>query len=318
MKYINIETQYGLVRIQLLQNPFMNKYIPMLQKIHSVFQSELRGGITLGRFWKIDPVVVQANTKKLMVAINEFNNMGLNFPYQVHEDSLMTYDEAAQDLLNKLHRAFTTATRARFDDNGNVLQWSDRFESTFTVPDGKMDRVMYLTEIINDTVHATERYMKTHRKPQDQTKIYRHAELLANVTNDNPHSDLGPYSTLAGWFTNFTEEEFSYFDDSNEFDVWIGRDILGKDYLHAYYDCDDPTNWDVSGSIGYSGKISLDIGSPTKADILKSDDFQQWLADYGVKYSKRMGGMPLGNIVEGKEITKQILMPEHNIKVSFE
>ena len=319
MKYINIETPNGLVRIQLLQNSFIDKYIPTLQKIHSVFQSELRGGPSLGRFWKIDPVAVQANTKILMAAVNELNDMGLNFPYEVCEDSLMTYDDAAQDLLNKLHRAFTTANKARFDGNGNVLQWSDRFESAFTVPDGKMDRVMYLTEILNDTVHRTEQYIKTHHKPADQTKIYRHAELLANVTNDNPYSDLGPYSTLAGWFTNFTEEDYSLFDDSDEFDVWVGRDILGKDYVHAYYDCDDPTNWDVSGSIGYSGKISLDNYSITKSDILKSDDFRAWLASYSVEYTKRMGGMPLGNIVEGKEIMKNISgPPNHNIKVSFE
>ena len=56
----------------------------------------------------------------------------------------------------------------------------------------------------------------------------------------------------------------------------------------------------------------------SEGDILKSDDFQAWLASYGVEYTKRMGGMPLGNIVEGKEITQKFCMPEHNIKVSFE
>ena len=318
MKYINIDTTHGLIRIQLLQNSFIDQWLPMVQKMHEVFQSEIRSGPPLGWFWKIDPRVVQQNADKLILAVDELNAMGLNFPYQINQDSLNNYDETAQDLLNKLHRAFTTANKARFDGNGNVLQWSDRFESKFTVPDGMMDRVMYLTEIINDTVHATENYIKTHRKPTDQTKIYRHAEFLANVTNDNPYADLGPYSTLKGWFTNFTEEDYSLFDDSNNFDVWVGRDILGKDYLHAYYDCDDPTNWDVSGSLGYSGKIALDNSTVTKGDILKSDDFQAWLASYGVEYTKRMGGMPLGNIVEGKEITQKFGMPEHNIKVSFE
>jgi hypothetical protein len=317
MKYINIETRHGLVKIQLLSNPFIEKYIPQVQKIHTVFQSEIRSGPWLGYFAGANPGWIKKNTQTLKSAVDGLNQLGLNFPFLVREDSLQTCDETAQDLLNQLHRCFTTANRDSFAGQ-TTLKWSDRFDSSFTVRKEDFDRMMYLTEIINDTVHNTEPFINTHRKTTDPSQVLRQIELLANVTNDNPFSDLGPYSTLKGWFVDFTDEDYEYFSDSDEFDVWVGRDILGKDFIHAYYDCDDPTNWDVTGSLGYSGKIAIDRGPVTKSSIIKSDQFRKWLDSYGVPYTKKMGAMPLGQVVEGKELLGSIMMPEHDIKVSFE
>ena len=317
MNYININTEQGLIRIKLLQNLFVEKYIVQLEKIYNVFQTEIRSGPPLGLFRGLDSKFVQEQTDKFITIVDELNSMGLNFPYQIHKDSLINQDDAAQDLLNKLHRSFTTSTKYHYAGN-KILIWNERIESAFTIPDGKLARVLYLTEIVNEMVHDTEYYMKTHRKTSDRNKVLNQVELLANITNDNPYTDLGPYYTLKGWFTTYTEEDYSYFSDSNEYDVWVGRDILGKDFIHAYYDCDDPTNWDVTGSLGYSGKIAMDVGPTVKADILQSDNFHAWLDGYGVKYSKKMGGMPLGTIVEGKELLTLFGMPNHNIKVSFE
>jgi hypothetical protein len=317
MKYINLDTQHGLIRIQLLQNPFTDKYVAQLQKMHSVFQTEIRSGPPLGLFRGMDPVFVQKQTTTFINIIDELNAMGLEYPYVVTPDSLLKQDADGQELLNKLHRSFTTAHKSN-QKGERTLFWNARSASNFIVTPEIIDRVLYLTEIINYTVHDTEFYMNTPRKTTDRSKVLNQIEVIANVTNDNPHSDLGPYNTLAGWFTSYTEEDYTYFSDSSEFDVWVGRDILGKDFIHAYYDCDDPTCWDVTGQLGYSGKIAMDVGPTVKSDIIKSDDFRAWLDQHRVEYSKKMGGMPVGTIIEGKELLKKFGMPNHDITVSFE
>lgn len=316
MKYINVETQHGLIRIQLVQNTFTEKYVAQLQKMYSIFDTIIQSGPPLGLFRGMNPAFIQSQTDKFISIIDEFNSLGLDFPYTVTKDSFTAQDEAGQDLLNKLHRSFTTANKCHFDGLPTLF-WSDRFSSNFVVPEGKMDRVMYLTEIINSMVHDTEFYMNTPRKPVNRQDVVNQVEILASVTNDNPHSDLGPYSTLKGWFYCYTDEDYELFSDSDEYDVWVGRDILGKDFIHAFYDCDDPTNWDVTGSLGGAGKIGIDVGPVTKSAIIKSDSFRAWLDEYRVTYSKKMGGMPLGTVVVGREILTKFSMPEI-ISVSFE
>ena len=317
MKYITIETQHGLVRIELLQNPFVEKYAERLRYLHTAYRSEIGNGPPLGLFRGTNSAYVQSQTNKFIDIINELNSYGINFPYSVEPDSLIHQDAAGQELLNRLHRSFTTAHRENFAGK-KILKWSDRFESEFTVPDGQLDRVLYLTEIINSMVHDTEFFMSTAHKPTDPTQVLRQAELRADITNTNPHSDLGPYVTLEGAFKEYTADDYRYFSDSNEFDVWVGRDILGKDFIHAYYDCDDPTNWDVTGQIGYAGKVAMDIGPTSKSDIIKSDSFRAWLDQWGVEYSKKMGGMPLGTVIEGKDLLHRYGRPDYNIKVIFD
>jgi len=317
MKYINLDTQYGLVRVELVQNLFVEKYTEQLRHLHTRFQSEIGSGPPLGLFRGQNTVYVQNQTDKFIAIIDELNSYNINFPYCVNPDSLIGQDAAGQQLLNQLHRSFTTAHREYFAGK-KILKWSDRFESNFTVSEKQLDRVLYLTEIINSMVHDTEFYMKTDRKPDNPKQVFQQVELIANVTNSNPYSDLGPYVTLEGSFTEYTEDDYKYFTDSDEFDTWVGRDILGKDFIHAYYDYDDPTNWDVSGQLGYSGKLAMDIGPTVKSDIIKSDNFRAWLDQYGVKYSEKMGGMPVGTVIEGKELLKKFGMPSHDIKVSFE
>jgi hypothetical protein len=317
MTFLIIETALGKVKIKLLDNKFTQKYIPFLKVMFDTFEKEYRSGPALGYIRTIKPAVIVEETKRLIESIDELNAMGYNFPYSVKPDSFTKCDLEGQLLLNKLHRSFTTAQRDYYNNPPKFLTlyftlWNDKFDSNFVVQPEDIDRLLYLTEIINDAVHSIEHYIITPRKTNDFNQIPKQLEIRALVINDIAleHKDKGRYESLSGWFKNYTKEDYELFSDSDEYDVWVGRDILGKDFIHAFYDHDDPTCWDVTGQLGYSGKIAIDMSPLTKTNIIKSEKFKQWLDEYNIPYSTKMGGMPLGTVIEGKDLLQKIYKGE--------
>lgn len=321
MTFLTIDTDLGKVKIKLLENHFTEKYIPFLKVMFDQFEKEFRSGPSLGYIRPLDQKYLTEQARRLVDSVDELNAMGYNFPYTFQLDSFDNCDLAGQELLNKLHRCFTTGQRDHYR-NPPTFIWSDRFSSEFSVKPEDLDRMLYLTETINDAVHNLEHYMTTPYKTNDFNQVVQQVEVKSLVTNEiaKVHTDKGPYETLSGWFQNYTAEDYELFSDSDEYDVWVGRDILGKDFIHAFYDYDDPTNWDVTGQLGYSGKIAMDVGTVTKSNVIKSSNFKEWLDKYNVPYSKKMGGMPLGTVVEGKDLLRKFYggMSTTNIKVSFE
>jgi hypothetical protein len=321
MTFLTIESDLGKVKIKLLENHFTEKYIPFLKVMFETFEKEFRSGPSLGYTRSKNLPYIREQAKRLVDSVDELNAMGYNYPYQVQLDSFDNCDLAGQELLNKLHRSFTTAQRDHYQHPPKFV-WSDRFDSEFTVDPKDLDRMLYLTETLNNAVHNTEHYMMTPYKTTNFGEVIQQVEVKSLVTNEisKVHTDKGPYETLSGWFQKYTEEDYELFSDSDEYDVWVGRDILGKDFIHAFYDYDDPTNWDVTGQLGYSGKIAMDVGTVTKSMVIKSDNFKQWLDKYNVPYSKKMGGMPLGTVIEGKDLLRAFYGKSGttNIKVSFE
>jgi hypothetical protein len=210
----------------------------------------------------------------------------------------------AQDLMNRLHRAFTTAHRC--ENFGQPLQWSDKFESKFQITDpAKMEQMLWLTDQVNALVHDIEINLKTDRKEYDWRLLPNQVEIrLDSYVNNNTRM-------LKEWFHMIKPEHVQYYDDSKEFDVWVGKDILGKDYLVAYYEHDDPSEWDVTYSLGYSGKLAIDqINGIRRVDVLHSDEFRTWLNTTNVEYTPAICGMPIGTVTEGKELVN-ILVDRH-------
>jgi hypothetical protein len=321
MTFLIIATDLGKVKIKLLENHFTKKYIAFLKVMFDKFEKEFRSGPSLGHTRPRDQKYITEQTRRLIDCIDELNAKGYNFPYTVRLDSFDNCDLDGQLLLNNLHRSFTTGQRDHYKSPPKFI-WNDRFESEFTVNLEDLDRMLYLTETINDAVHNIEHFMFTPYKTTDFNQVVQQLEIKSLVTNEIAaiHTDKGPYETLSGWFQNYTQEDYELFSDSDEYDVWVGRDILGKDFIHAFYDYDDPTNWDVTGQLGYSGKIAIDVGTTKKCDIIKSYNFKEWLDNYNIPYSKKMGGMPLGTVIQGKDLLKKFYgsMSTTNIKVSFE
>lgn len=309
MKYINIDTPVGLIRIQVVNNAFTEKYFPMLKTLVShfpilhgphasgIYRSNLTGSDkqyqTFDQYYEIQD-------KKLQVIIDELNTMGCNFPYRVDANVLKRKDVQTQRLCNRLHRAFTTAHRCHSQNTS--MHWSDTFASQFIVPKESMSRFIELIDQINCIVHyGIEPYTNTPRKTIQIDQAAWQYDFWADCWIPGTSQLYNKHC----WEV-LQPEDFQYFSDSKEFDVWVGKDILGKDHVTAYHDYDDPTEWDVTSIVGYSGKIAMDVGNITHRDLVLSDDFQKWLSEYGVPYSPVMCGMPIGTIVEGHDVVQQL------------
>jgi len=299
MKLINIETPNGLVRVQILNNDFTDQFIGMFAEMLNLFPIKYRR-VSYGHCSLPDKNFIKSQAEKLITVIDELNQMGTNFPYTVDIDLMLRADGSSQDLMNKLHRAFTTAHKCQYA--GAPLHWNDRFPSDFTVKSPEDEqRMLYLTDQINSLVHWTEIYMKTDRKDYNYDNLIRQLEIrLDSYINDGTRM-------IKDWFKHIEPEHYQYYSDSNEFDVWVGKDILGKDYLVAYYEHDDPSEWDVDHVIGYSGKLAIDSKFIRRSDVVKSADYLAWLDQHGVKYNNAMCGMPVGTIIEGRDIMDQLI-----------
>ncbi|CAB5214531.1 hypothetical protein UFOVP190_151 [uncultured Caudovirales phage] len=329
MTIINIEAEHGLTRLEIIDNPFTTKYIEQFK--HTLKTCPALGRhVIYGVWFSGNPGnALKECHERLTDVIAELNAMGTNFPYESSLEILELRNTESQSLLNKLHRAFTTADRSRTGAiHVGQVQWSDKFPSSFTVLPEKADRFRYLIEQVNHLVHKAELWCKTDRKqlgpPMNVQKHFKfngvkhlpnQVEFYANVFTNNSTR------LMEDNFFSYAEEDYNYCSDSKEFDVWVGKDILGKDYLVAYYEHDDAGEWDVRYNVGYTAKLAVDIFDVKRADIINTDDFRAWLDEGGVKYSPAICGMPLGRYIEGKaelETYISTTKPFKDIKITIE
>jgi hypothetical protein len=300
MKTINIDTKYGLLRIQVIKNDFTDEYIDNFQRMLPLFpiRSQL---VTQGACNQASYEDISSQTSQLIDIVQQLHDMNIGFPCSISAENMQGMGNTAQDLMNKMHRAFTTAHRC--NDNIEPLRWSDKFESRFEIADSaQLEKMLWLTDQVNALVHEIEINLKTDRKKFDWRLLPNQIEIhLDSYVNNNTRM-------LKEWFHMIKPQHAQYYNDSKEFDVWVGKDILGKDYLVAYYEHDDPSEWDVSYSLGYSGKFAIDqLNDIRRVDILHSDEFRSWLDSAGVAYTPAICGMPIGTVTEGKELVNSLV-----------
>ena len=100
------------------------------------------------------------------------------------------------------------------------------------------------------------------------------------------------------------KEDMLSASDSEEYDVWMGVDLLGKDYITGYYHHENPTEWDITTVNCYTGQMDIVLGENNIQGLVKSRHFQNWLKEYDVKYTPMMCGMPLGKVISKESIDK--------------
>jgi hypothetical protein len=292
---MNIITITGLqepVRIEVIDNPFTRLFIDHFTQVANSHSGRLMRRVVGASVAPNDTFYDRC--QRLRDVVEELNDITGNFPYQVEDVKLHARNQTAQDLLNQLHRCFTTAYRCattRRDD----LVWSDHFPSSFTVPDHKFTRFLELLILLNDYVHDTELYVDTVNKAFCRSFKLDQAEIHIDGAYDKCEN-------IRSIYLDIPEEHYQYFSDSDEYDVWVGIDILGKGYINAFWDHDDPSEWDVTHSLGITGKIYIETSVNKKSTVLQTPEFNKWLADKGMQYYPYMCGMPIGKVIENKAI----------------
>ena len=231
-------------------------------------------------------------TQQICDAIRKLEEMGYPFPIGVDEIKFER-DLETQLLLNRLHRHFTTSHRSLSE----TKQTYDDL-NYFILVDKKRERQLFsdTVHIINECVHNIENFIITDRVEKfDPAFEY---QIVFDSTQPFDPTDEG-----IDYFVDFEDIDYMKFSDSLEYDMWVPwHQIQGKCYWDGYFAYDDPTKWDISENIQYSGSIAL--GSRAQA---KDPKIEAWLKSYGINPGPFTCGLPLAKLVEGRETLNWLL-----------
>ena len=295
-----LNTLAGPIKIELIDNPFTKKWLVQFNKMIKRYETTAYK-LPCPRFFSdLNTVAGRGEFNKQILelrnTVDELISLKAGYPYEVDVDFFKGASAWVQETLNLLHRSFTNIERTSWMD-----QLSFHSEGHNIVTDeATKKRILELVPKVNDLVHAIEIRIPTERKLNLRSSDYDY--VMVNI--DFYHE--GSFTRFADdGLVNIDEEDYQYFSDDPIYDVWVGVDITGKSYTTAFFDHDDPTEWDVTYPLGYTGKVEIDLNN-SRALITRSAEFQQWLKTYGVAYTPGMCGMPLGRVIEGKEILQRI------------
>ena len=325
MASIDIITPPGTIHIELLDNSFVKKWTEHFLNMQKAYDMDHRAfAHPVYNSTKTNQEILK-DLENLRNAIIKLQDMGTNFPFdpwKVVYEKIFPDHNAGQQILNEIHRYFTTGGRTLNEyENASILysgHWSDDFDSKFTFDEENEEEFRHTHALVNDYVHELDQSLLTSRKDTDFKNQAVNLQFEFGSQKKDCRFDSGTW-------VNIIEQDYKYADDKLDIDVWVGNDILGKDYIEAYYDHDDPTQWDVTSINGHSGKFKINVASQwyekdstdnTLQQLVKSDNFQYWLKEYNIKYVPEMVGMPLGKITSGKELVTRDIFQQ--LTVPFE
>jgi hypothetical protein len=229
---------------------------------------------------------------EIRYAINEINKMGLNFPIDP-KDVILEPNKRTRILLNKLHRHFTTGDLTK-------STWYSCLEPEYKYGMGYWNQIKDNLEIytdvihiINDHIHEVETMIPSKRG--DSYQKYQRHQLVFDTSRGGDywkHISLNKTNTPAKHDGTLYNDCYS--GDAEGYDIWIHpHQILGKSYLRAYFDYDDPNEWDITIPIVISG--SIQIGNMTP---FYNDTINKWLRANNIQPGPMTCGIPIGNIEE--------------------
>jgi hypothetical protein len=268
--------------VEFLENDFTAEFIPHLKAISDAYGFTSRAMYIPGLRMPWQPEQVKKHQQYIVDAVTQLNAMGLNFPVPVEDIVFNADDVQTRQLLNRLHRCFTTGNSTR-----NI--WEYNTNHTFTLDPLDYQYFNDVVHRINTGVHNLENYTAS-----DRLKAFpKYSEYVIEFVSQRPKNpDVQPT-----FFKFIKDEHFQYFSDQLEYDVWLPlTQIQGKDYWRGYFDYDDPRQWDISTNVVYSGSLALGDRTGAKFTVL-----EDWMRSYGIEPGPRQCGMPLGRITEGRE-----------------
>jgi hypothetical protein len=163
---------------------------------------------------------------------------------------------------NTLHRVFTNALT---------------HQTYYSEPIIVSSKALNFIHQINDTVHELEKYIVNSHIQRWRQLPVRWAEVLPINLDKTTIINIENFKNAV----------------SDIHDVYILKQITGKDFITAYFDNDISNSWDVNnGEITYIG-MCIDFKDDLKR-IWNDRHFVKWASKGG--YMKKIGYIPLGNI----------------------
>jgi hypothetical protein len=282
-KILDFCTERGPFSIELLDNQFVAQWLEHFLKMSQKYHTTIRP-----TQWPY--VMPNSNSKndyidQVLAAIQLINsfNFVVPLPETVTREQLACLDLSTQQILNRLHRYVVVAAETR-------NRWLLNQEPSYEWVPYDVEEFNYAVNLLNQNIHNLEQCVNTPHKDKFHG-VWKSIEILFDASKYN---DVNIY---------FDDVDVAISDDMfphlclNGYDVWIKKDLLGKDYITAFVDHDSPTEFDVRPPTMYSGAIHINQNAG-KDDIYNSSEFKTWLGNAPTNYH---GNYPLGNIIGNKQ-----------------
>jgi hypothetical protein len=277
MPKINLKTiDSNDIIIDVIQNDFTYEFLDFLSNnnIAKITKERINFAPEI-KNW--DLYAVRELESECKQVVQELNDLGFNFPLLPDQIKFQNPNNL-QNLLNQLHRYFTTGSKS-----GNC--WMYAVPNQFNIV-GRTDIFYNLINKINSIVHIVEYYAATDHKHNFKSK-YTEYEIRFDYSNFN-QADI---------MKEIKAEHLQYFSMSADYDVWLAHCILGKTFDTCYFDMDDPREHDIMADQFYDGSLLF-----SDKAILRDAQIQNWLKSYGITVNADHFGMPIGKIISGKEL----------------
>ena len=281
MHKLSFDTDRGTVVIELFDNAFVNMWAQHAAKMIKKYQYAPRtAGWPFLHNHKNDADEI---INRLLTIIDDINHQDFLVPMPeiVKFQDLQSLDISAQKVLNKLHRYCVTATNLRD-------RWTlDR--AAWTWVDYENIKFDYLINLLNQTIHQLEEYVVTPRKK----RLLGATMATEFAICASKHGDVDIYQDDVDYSIPDNMQQYLSIESA---DVWIKKDILGKDYLTGFIDHDDVTESDIQPPAMFSGAFMIDLTG--RQSLYQDQEFLLWLNQ---PLRSHHGNYALGNIQFGQE-----------------
>lgn len=288
-KHITLDVDHGEITIELLDNSFVDFWVKHHESMMSRYSISARP--TKWPFYKnCDQSCVDKIVLTILATIDQINTADYLsvLPELVTEHQLLALDLSTQQVLNRLHRYAVVC--ADYRDRWH-LQGPVEFEF---VP-WENQEFMYLINVLNQSIHQLEDYVVTPHKQEFSQSIH----TVEFVFQSSLYQDVDVFATGADLaIPTHMQQHLRLLDH----DVWIKKDLLGKDFVTAFADHDDPAEFDIRPQNIISGSVSIDVNN-WREQFFNSSAFGSWL---GQPVSNHHGSYPLGNVVAGKNHLQKV------------
>lgn len=285
-RILTLETNIGLVSIKLLDTDFVDFWLSHFKKVIAKYELTM-----IYVTWpyvnkEANNQLINQKIDTMLAAVNEINTTEYLsvLPDIITRDQLLKLTLETQEVLNRLHRCAVTGAALRD-------RWLYHKESTFAWVPWEDDRYAYILNVLNQGIHALEEHVYTPHKNQFDGWI-QHISINIDASKYN---DVNVYQDDVDLEIPSSMQTCLRLSGH---DVWIKKDILGKDFITAFVDHDDPDEFDVRPPPWITGGIQIDLPNNRRDALVNSSEFIEWL---GCTPTNHHGNYPLGDIIDGKE-----------------
>ncbi len=282
MPLLSFSTEFGAVEIQLLDNDFVRLWTAHLERMISKYQYRPRH--CRWPYVRSNKQGYHAMIDQLLSVIDQINHAEFlqPLPEKISSSDLSSLDMSTQEILNRLHRYCVNASNYRD-------RWLPDSASWPRIDYNEIPRFDYLVNLLNQTIHALEEFVETPHRLKYQNRL----SFTEFIPVASRYHDVDVYHDGVD---NVIPPGMDQYLSVDQYDVWIKKDILGKDFITAFADHDDPSHLDIQPPFMFSGGFYIEFVQ--RFAIYRAPDFREWL---GEPLRDCHGNYPLGMVLRGKK-----------------